>query len=78
MLSEGMVRRPLELDVVTVAGLGYPAWRGGVLFDADAVGIDLLAERAVAMEKRDGEGWEAAPLLREMAAVGKRFTDLNR
>ncbi len=78
MLAEGMVRRPFELDVVLVEGLGYPAWRGGALFEADGIGITVLADRAAAMAERDGAGWEAAPLLGEMASAGKRFADLNR
>ncbi len=78
LLALGMARQPSDVDVVLVEGLGYPAWRGGALFEADSLGLPLLAERAAAMAARDGPGWEAAPLLREMANAGKRFADLNR
>ena len=41
---EGAQRRrsrvaPLDIDVVLINGYGYPAWRGGPMFEADALGL---------------------------------------
>ncbi len=73
ILAEGIARRPSDIDVVLVHGYGYPAWRGGPMHEADIIGIPEMLQRAEALGDRGG----AAGLLREMAAGGKRFADLN-
>jgi 3-hydroxyacyl-CoA dehydrogenase len=77
VVSEGIAARPSDIDVVLVHGYGYPAWRGGPMHEADAVGIPEMLRRVEALHAAAGVGWEPAPLLREMAAAGKRFADLN-
>jgi hypothetical protein len=47
------------------------------MHEADAVGIPEMLRRVEALHAAAGVGWEPAPLLREMAAAGKRFADLN-
>ena len=77
ILSEGIATRPSDIDVVLVHGYGYPAWRGGPMHEADAIGLDLVLQRVEAMHARDGFGWEPAPLLRELVTSGRKFADLN-
>jgi 3-hydroxyacyl-CoA dehydrogenase len=77
ILAEGIAQRPSDIDVVLVAGYGYPAWRGGPLFEADQVGLAAVLERVETMHAADGAGWEPAPLLVEMVAAKRRFADLN-
>lgn len=77
ILSEGIAARPSDIDVVLVHGYGYPAWRGGPMHEADAIGLDVVLRRVEAMYARDGFGWEPAPLLQELVAAGRRFADLN-
>ena len=77
ILGEGIAHRPSDIDVVLVHGYGYPAWRGGPMHEADAVGIAEMLRRVEAIHAADGVGWEPAPLLREMAQAGKTFADLN-
>jgi 3-hydroxyacyl-CoA dehydrogenase len=77
LLSEGIAARPSDIDVVLVHGYGYPAWRGGPMHEADAIGIPEMLRRVEALHAASGVGWEPAPLLREMAAAGKRFADMN-
>lgn len=36
LLQEGVARRPLDIDIVMVAGYGYPRWRGGPMFEAES------------------------------------------
>jgi hypothetical protein len=58
-----------------IDGYGWPVYRGGPMFYADTVGA---ANVVAALEKhlpRLGEGFAIAPLLRQKAAEGKRFTD---
>jgi 3-hydroxyacyl-CoA dehydrogenase len=77
ILAEGIAQRPSDIDVVLVAGYGYPAWRGGPMFEADQLGLAAVLERVEKMHAADGIGWEPAPLLIEMVAANRRFADLN-
>lgn len=40
-LSAGIVDKPADLDVATVMSMGFPAYRGGVVFYGDIVGAGL-------------------------------------
>jgi 3-hydroxyacyl-CoA dehydrogenase len=74
ILAEGIAQRASDIDVVWIYGYGWPVYRGGPMFYADTVGA---AKVVAALEKYRpvlGEGFEIAPLLRELAQTGKRFT----
>jgi 3-hydroxyacyl-CoA dehydrogenase len=75
ILEEGIALRAVDIDIVYLAGYGFPRYRGGPMFFADAVG---LAAVIAAMHKYrngyHGECWEAAPLLAKLAAEGKTFS----
>ncbi len=77
ILAEGVASRPSDIDVVMVHGYGYPAWRGGPLFEADAIGLAEVLRRVEAIAAHDGAGWEPAPLLRELVRHERRFADLD-
>jgi 3-hydroxyacyl-CoA dehydrogenase len=70
ILDEGKAQRASDIDVVWIYGYGFPAWRGGPMFHADAVGLPKIVEAL------DGYGLEVAPLLRCLAGEGKGFKDL--
>jgi 3-hydroxyacyl-CoA dehydrogenase len=74
ILAEGIAQRASDIDVVWIYGYGWPVYRGGPMFYADTVGA---AQVVAALEKYRpvlGEGFEIAPLLRQMAGSGQRFT----
>ena len=74
ILAEGIAQRASDIDVVWIYGYGWPVYRGGPMFYADTVGA---ANIVAALEKhapRLGDGFVIAPLLRERAQAGKRFT----
>ncbi|MGH6718211.1 MAG: 3-hydroxyacyl-CoA dehydrogenase NAD-binding domain-containing protein, partial [Alphaproteobacteria bacterium] len=77
ILDEGIALRAGDIDIVWINGYGFPAWRGGPMFWADAVG---LAEVLAAVERfgRSHEYWEPAPLLARLVATGRRFADLDQ
>jgi 3-hydroxyacyl-CoA dehydrogenase len=77
ILAEGIAARPGDIDLVLVNGYGYPAWRGGPMHEADAIGIAEMLRRVEAIHAASGISWEPAPLLVEMAAAGRRFADLE-
>jgi 3-hydroxyacyl-CoA dehydrogenase/enoyl-CoA hydratase/3-hydroxybutyryl-CoA epimerase len=48
-LEEGVVRRPLDVDLGMVMGTGFPPFRGGLLRYADQRGVAAIAERLQAL-----------------------------
>jgi 3-hydroxyacyl-CoA dehydrogenase len=78
LLAEGMAFRPADVDVVLVHGYGFPPWRGGPLFEADAVGLKGVLADVAAMAEAGGEGSEPAPLLVELANAGSTFAAWTR
>jgi len=70
ILSEGIVVRALDIDMVMIHGYGYPAWRGGPMFEADAIGLDAVLADVKAVHARVGIGFEPAPLLVQLADRG--------
>ena len=76
ILDEGIAQRPGDIDVVYVYGYGFPAWRGGPMHHADAIGLAQVHERVREFERRFGSGnWTPAPLLRRLAGEGKTLAD---
>ena len=75
ILAEGIAARALDIDMVMIHGYGYPAWRGGPMFEADEIGLTAILADVRDMASEAGVGWEPAPLLLELAASGGRFAD---
>ncbi|WP_262027440.1 3-hydroxyacyl-CoA dehydrogenase NAD-binding domain-containing protein [Microvirga sp. Mcv34] len=73
ILDEHIVERPLDVDVVMMHGYGYPAWRGGPLFEADRVGLQPILAQVRERAAQDGPGWEPAEGLVSRAASGAKF-----
>jgi 3-hydroxyacyl-CoA dehydrogenase/enoyl-CoA hydratase/3-hydroxybutyryl-CoA epimerase/3-hydroxyacyl-CoA dehydrogenase/enoyl-CoA hydratase/3-hydroxybutyryl-CoA epimerase/enoyl-CoA isomerase len=44
-LSEGIVRDPADVDMGLILGIGFPAWRGGILSWADEMGMAKVLEK---------------------------------
>jgi len=72
-LEEKVVANAHYLDMAMVMGTGFPAFRGGVLRYADALGIEEVVKRLAVLETRFGERFEASKLLVNMAEKGKIF-----
>jgi len=69
ILDEGIAQRPGDIDVVYIYGYGFPAWRGGPMHYADAIGLDKVHARVLEFSERFGaEAWAPAPLLVQLAA----------
>ena len=51
-------------------GYGFPAWRGGPMWQADNMGLKKVAERIKAYEAKYGARWKIAPLIEKLAAEG--------
>lgn len=76
ILSEGIVPRALDIDVVLMAGYGFPRWRGGPMFEADRIGLDVILADVRAVQTLAGPPFAPAPLLEDLARSKRRFADL--
>ncbi|GIW94915.1 MAG: fatty acid oxidation complex subunit alpha [Pirellulaceae bacterium] len=72
VLEEQKVRDVRDVDLGLIFGIGFPAFRGGLLFWADQVGVATLLEWLKAWESL-GERMQPTGLLLEMARQGKTF-----
>ena len=78
ILDEGIAARPGDIDVIWVYGYGWPAWRGGPMYDADQVGLATIRDRLAAYAARSGDpSLEPAPLLARLAREGRGFGSLG-
>ena len=60
-----------------VNGYGFPGWRGGPMFYADRVGLDVIHRRVSDFHREHGDRWAPAPLLARLAREGRTFRALD-
>ncbi len=78
ILDEGIAQRASDIDMVYLAGYGFPSWRGGPLMWADMQGSYMVARRMrefAAQPGGDAEFWQPAPWLARLAERGAGFHD---
>jgi 3-hydroxyacyl-CoA dehydrogenase len=78
ILEDGYALRAVDIDIIYLNGYGFPAYRGGPMWYADAVGLKKVFDRVEEFHRRHGELWEPAPLLKRLAEEGKKFADFNK
>jgi 3-hydroxyacyl-CoA dehydrogenase/enoyl-CoA hydratase/3-hydroxybutyryl-CoA epimerase len=72
-MEEGVITDPADVDVGVIFGFGFPAFRGGLLREADRRGLARIVDRLDTYTARLGSRFEPAGLLREMARRGETF-----
>jgi 3-hydroxyacyl-CoA dehydrogenase/enoyl-CoA hydratase/carnithine racemase len=77
VLEEKKVRDPRDVDLGLIFGIGFPAFKGGLLHWADTIGTRKLVELLKPFEGL-GERYRVTPLLQELASSGRSFYDLCR
>ena len=76
IVQEGIALRASDIDVVYVAGYGFPRYRGGPMLYADMLGLYNVVRRMHAFATAPGADavfWTPAPLLARLAAEGGTF-----
>ncbi len=71
-IEEHIVHDPRDLDLGLIYGLGFPPFKGGLLFWADTLGTDRILKMLEPLAAI-GPRMQPTPLLLEMAKTGKRF-----
>ncbi|MCI0651994.1 MAG: 3-hydroxyacyl-CoA dehydrogenase NAD-binding domain-containing protein, partial [Planctomycetes bacterium] len=74
-LEEEIILTPAEVDLALVMGIGFPAFRGGLLRAADRGGLGAVVARLSARATA-GEATSASPLLAKLAAESRGFESL--
>jgi 3-hydroxyacyl-CoA dehydrogenase len=77
ILEQGIALRAVDIDIIYVNGYGFPPYRGGPMWYADAVGLKQVYDRICDFHRRYGELWEPAPLLMRLAEEGKAFGEFT-
>jgi 3-hydroxyacyl-CoA dehydrogenase/enoyl-CoA hydratase/3-hydroxybutyryl-CoA epimerase/3-hydroxyacyl-CoA dehydrogenase/enoyl-CoA hydratase/3-hydroxybutyryl-CoA epimerase/enoyl-CoA isomerase len=72
VLEEKLVRDPRDVDLALIYGIGFPPFKGGLLFWADKIGAGKILEMLKRLESL-GPRMEPTALLLEMAKSGRRF-----
>jgi 3-hydroxyacyl-CoA dehydrogenase len=78
LLDEGIALRASDIDVVYLAGYGFPRYRGGPMFYADTVGLYNVVRsmrRFAGNPHGDPGFWKPAALLARLAGEDKAFND---
>jgi 3-hydroxyacyl-CoA dehydrogenase/enoyl-CoA hydratase/3-hydroxybutyryl-CoA epimerase/3-hydroxyacyl-CoA dehydrogenase/enoyl-CoA hydratase/3-hydroxybutyryl-CoA epimerase/enoyl-CoA isomerase len=77
VLEEGIVRDVRDVDLGLIFGIGFPPFRGGLLFWADTIGAAKIIERLKPLEPL-GARMKPTALLERMAAEGRKFYEPGR
>jgi 3-hydroxyacyl-CoA dehydrogenase/enoyl-CoA hydratase/3-hydroxybutyryl-CoA epimerase len=72
-IEDGVIEDPGEIDLAVILGFGFPPFRGGLLREADRLGVGYVVERLETYAEIYGERLRPATLLRDMAAAGESF-----
>jgi 3-hydroxyacyl-CoA dehydrogenase len=76
ILEEGIAARASDIDMVYLAGYGFPAHRGGPMLHADMIGLVAVAQAMRSYRAATGDDfWEPAPLIARLAAAGRNFNE---
>ncbi len=72
ILEEGIVREPGDVDMGLLLGIGFPAFRGGLLRWADTLGLPPVLERLKLYQKL-GPRFEPTEQMKRLAGAKKGF-----
>lgn len=80
VIDEGIVDKPADLDVATVMAMGFPPYRGGLIFWADLVGAKHIVARLQQLAQQFAPAglagfFEPCEYLKAAAASGRRLSD---
>ncbi|KAF9677982.1 hypothetical protein SADUNF_Sadunf08G0164600 [Salix dunnii] len=70
VFAEGIAVKAADLDIASVMGMGFPPYRGGIMFWADSFGSKYIYSRLEEWSKTYGEFFEPCAFLAERSAKG--------
>ena len=76
LVEEGIVADVRDVDLAMIFGTGFPPFKGGLFFWADAMGLDTISKKLGELESL-GERFRTPESLAELAKAGKTFYDIT-
>ncbi|WCJ23473.1 Fatty acid oxidation complex subunit alpha [Euphorbia peplus] len=70
VFAEGIVVKAADADISSIMGMGFPPYRGGILFWADSLGSRYINSRLEEWSKTYGDFFKPCSFLAERAARG--------
>ncbi|GAY35866.1 hypothetical protein CUMW_019050 [Citrus unshiu] len=70
VFAEGIAVKAADLDIASVMGMGFPVYRGGIMFWADSLGSKYIYSRLEEWSSLYGEFFKPCAFLAERAAKG--------
>ncbi|OEL15446.1 Glyoxysomal fatty acid beta-oxidation multifunctional protein MFP-a [Dichanthelium oligosanthes] len=70
VLDEGIAVKASDLDIASIFGMGFPPYRGGVMYWADSIGAKYIHGKLEEWTKRYGGFFKPCSYLAERAAKG--------
>lgn len=68
--AEGIAVKAADLDIAGVMGMGFPPYRGGMMFWVDSLGSNYICSRLEEWSNQYGEFFKPCTYLSERAAKG--------
>ena len=73
VLDEKIALRASDIDTIYLTGYGFPAWRGGPMWQAENIwSLSTVAEKIRKYEATLGPRWQIAPLLAKLVDGGAK------
>ncbi|GAV64146.1 ECH domain-containing protein/3HCDH domain-containing protein/3HCDH_N domain-containing protein [Cephalotus follicularis] len=70
VFAEGIAVKASDLDIASVMGMGFPPYRGGIIFWADSLGSKYIHSKLEEWSRMYGEFFKPCAFLAERAAKG--------
>ncbi|PKA62965.1 Glyoxysomal fatty acid beta-oxidation multifunctional protein MFP-a [Apostasia shenzhenica] len=74
VLDEGVVVKASDLDIGSIMGMGFPPYRGGIIFWADSLGAAYIHKRLDEWTKKYGDFFKPCSCLAQLAASGGQLS----
>lgn len=68
ILEEDIVTQPSALDIASILGMGFPAYRGGIIFWADNLGLSYILTQLKQWSKLYGNVYKPSLILERLVA----------
>jgi 3-hydroxyacyl-CoA dehydrogenase len=78
ILGEGIAQSAADIDLVTVAGYGFPRHRGGLMHYADTLGVPQIVARLTELAEEDPVAWRVSQTLLDCMDRQKTLAEVRR
>ena len=76
-MLEGVARRPADIDMVAVHGLGFARRTGGVMYAADLLGLDEVNKHLIEMARETARIPSPPSMIQDLIRSEQGFSALN-